>query len=579
MPKINKKGKIILSVIAFLLVTPLTIFYVLDGAGVFDTRSRAGEENVLPEKFKPADLNADNKISIADFSIWLSNFRQFKVNPTAFSDMSDLNDDGAIAIADFVIWLGLWREYKALNTPVVPPVTPPVADLTTLGTGADGDITVNSDVNISTSSMAIGRSCADAKAYSVVRFDSNTVAVVNEGVDAACIKAGDEVLVIGLSGTGTNVETVGNYENFIVSSVAGDKVTFTTAKTKSFGSKIVLQRVPQYRDVNIVAGKTLSSSSWDGTTGGVIFFRATGTVNVEGIISVNGTGYRGGAAGILLNYKGGEGGEAFCGPVSVAGGQGGSGVAANVAGSAGTCGGGGGSGADDDTVAAGGLGSAVLGGAGGGGGSTEDATNAAYNHGGGGGGGGYGTFGYLGEAVDGNCDGKNGGTNLSGNGGKSRASSTSVHSGGGGGGGGTYGDVNLGRLFFGAGGGGGGKGEYYGTPGAGGNGGGVIYIAANTITVTGVISSNGANGVNGTGAKYDNSGGGGGGAGGSIKLVGNILNVGVGKTTANGGLGGAAGELTGGTNKGGDGGSGRIRIEYVTTFTGSTNPVSSNAKI
>jgi hypothetical protein len=573
--RINQKAKLFLAVVVFLLLAPLTIYYVVDG--VFDLRSRAGDPDVLPEEFKIADLNADNKITIADFSIWLSNFRQFKLNPAAFNAMSDLDKNAAITISDFAIWLDLWRKYKVYNFGGDGGVTPPIiVESPLFGTGTDGSVSVSADTNINTSTISSTRSCADAKSYNVVKFDSDTVVQVNEGVSEACIKTGDEVLVLGLAGTETNVETVGNYETFIVASVAGDKITFATAKTKAFGNKAIVQRVPQYENVSIAAGKSLYPSAWDGTSGGVVFFRATGRVSVEGTIHADGMGYRGGAASLNngQNSKPGEGAI----PSSGTNGQGG---AIGQNGFAGTFSGGGGAGTSMKT---GGVASTLLGstGGGGGGGASSGSGNDFGGFAGGGGGGGNGTGGIGGKSAEyGTSTVGATGTDMAGAGGKAARGSKTVtatgstvykkQAGGGGGGGATIGTANLLKLTFGGGGGGGGCGtgvekqNRQGTSGT--NGGGIIYIAANEITVTGVISARGLDPVV---PSYRAGGQGGGGAGGSIKLIGNILNLGTNKILATGGAN---------TTTGGTGGMGRIGIQYMSTFTGSTNPVSANSKI
>ena len=119
-------------------------------------------------------------------------------------------------------------------------------------------------------------------------------------------------------------------------------------------------------------------------------------------------------------------------------------------------------------------------------------------------------------------------------------------------------------------------------------GGGIVYIAASIINVNNKILSNGGSSLNpkvgpskqdgddGKTFPYRGSGGsGGGGAGGSILLIGNNLSLGESKVTATGGVAASPANVF----KGGDGGFGRIRIEYVTGFSGVTSPTSSNAKI
>ena len=124
---------------------------------------------------------------------------------------------------------------------------------------------------------------------------------------------------------------------------------------------------------------------------------------------------------------------------------------------------------------------------------------------------------------------------------------------------------DLSVMFFG-GGGGGGITDNTGTVGGGGSGGGIIYIAGNSITVssTGLITANGGKGGDG------NYGQGGGGAGGSIVIKSNSIAL---NTNLVDSIGGAKGNYSQNPSEGGGvGGTGRIHIEYGTSFSGSTNP-------
>jgi hypothetical protein len=58
----------------------------------------------------------------------------------------------------------------------------------------------------------------------------------------------------------------------------------------------MLQRIPQYKDLTVNSGSTVTINAWDGKTGGVLFFRVSGTLTLNGTLSVDGKGYRGGAA-------------------------------------------------------------------------------------------------------------------------------------------------------------------------------------------------------------------------------------------------------------------------------------------
>lgn len=433
------------------------------------------------------------------------------------------------------------------------------------GTGADGAITVSSSTNINTTTLISGRSasCGDAPNYSVTALTSTT-ATVTPAPDTVngCLVTGDEVLLINLQGTNTLYGNVGNWETLRVSSISGSTITFSTAKSKFYGNGtnsddtnigttqgtnqlVMLQRVPNYTNVTVNSSINFTPSAFSSPRGGVMFFRATGTVTVgsSGTINTNASGYGGAGAQ-------NSGGDSFCGIGGTVGaiGAGGGGGATNAAGGNGVCGGGGGGGNGSKP---GGNGSINLGGAGGGGGSSTAAAGA------GGGGAGYGTAGKGGQGATGAAagNGVDGGTNNSGNGGNGTSANSA-----GGGGGGTYGSSTLTTLMFGS--GGGASGQNSGL--TGGTGGGIVYISGNTITVSGGIQSKGGNGsAAGTG--------GGGGAGGSIRLEGATLTLGTSLVTAAGGSGGV------GTNtSGGDGGSGIVVTNYSTSISGSATPTASS---
>lgn len=286
---------------------------------------------------------------------------------------------------------------------------------------------------------------------------------------------------------------------------------------------------------------TVSAYSSTSGTGGLLFFRALGTVNVNsaGTISAKGKGYTG---GIQTQGNGGAGGETYNG-------SGGGGVRSG-AGASGQ-GGGGGTGSNNSG------GTGTIGGGGGGGGNG----NACSGDGGGGAGGGYAT---VGSAGGGSGNGATAGTNGSGATGGNGGSGPSNDCGAsGGGGGGTYGTASLTPLFMGSGGGGAGG---SGTAGAGGNGGGIVSVVAKTITIaSGSITSDGGNGVDG----YALKGGGGGGAGGSIRLLANTLSLGSSNVTAAGGTGGTHVSFA---SDGGAGGTGRIGLYSPASISGTTSP-------
>ena len=138
--------------------------------------------------------------------------------------------------------------------------------------------------------------------------------------------------------------------------------------------------------------------------------------------------------------------------------------------------------------------------------------------------------------------------------------------------GGTVGNTALTSLNFGgAGAGAATSGNVTGSS-TGGNGGGIVLLIGPEIIINGTTGSITANGGTGSGI-LDETGTvrnttSGAGAGGSILLKGRSINIGTNRMTALGGTAVAPGGLE--PFKGGDGGTGRIHIDYSGTLTGSS---------
>ena len=295
------------------------------------------------------------------------------------------------------------------------------------------------------------------------------------------------------------------------------------------GAQVVV--VPQYTNVTVSAGGTLTAPAWDGMQGGILVFQASGAVNLDGTLSMVGKGFRGagtsgvcfpGAPGCLLNH--GRYGESEAGPSSFS--------AMNNNGKGANSGGGGGGGTRGEDCAAGGGGS-------------------------------YGSVGAAG------ADGSLGTCTMN-----------NLHGGGLPGAGLGQGDLTQ-SIFLGPAGGEGGPDESGAYPGPGGNGGGIVALYAGTFTVnptSGVLDAGGAPGGSGVatgpcGGTGSGMGNGGGGAGGGIRiLTAGTTALGAGRISALGGAGGAGGTCGAGF-AGGSGGQGRIQVRTAAPFTGNTNPL------
>lgn len=96
--------------------------------------------------------------------------------------------------------------------------------------------TIASDIDFSKSSITPGRTCtSEAPAFSVALLSASQ-ATLTTAPEADCLSLGDEVLLINLQGATGATANVGNWELLTVRSVQGATVTFGTAKTRNYGS-------------------------------------------------------------------------------------------------------------------------------------------------------------------------------------------------------------------------------------------------------------------------------------------------------------------------------------------------------
>lgn len=371
------------------------------------------------------------------------------------------------------------------------------------GDGRDGDITVNSSVVFDASRTALSSSV-------------NVSALDISLASANGFSQGDEVLIIQIQGAGA-----GNYDFRRIAVVSGNQLTLNQGLSHAYtNNNTQIVRVPNYHNVIVTASGRWVAPAWDGRTGGVLVFRSSGILSVDGVISSNG-----GNGGVSVYYgsapgNGGSGGG-FRGGASHSDGNGGDGGAAY----------------------------------------TGEGSPGLYGHapnpnGQGGGGGQLDNIGSNGNASGGG----GGHANSGGNGVKTNSAHAGL-------GGGPAGNETLSTLFLGGGGGGGYK-DTSSNSGGGGGGGGIILVMARDLQLStvGTISSNG--GVGGNGADEAD---GGGGAGGTILLKSGSSVINVNRVTA---LGGPS------NGYGGTGSYGRIRLEYCEVpppF--STNPPASTQKL
>ncbi len=206
----------------------------------------------------------------------------------------------ALAAAPAQLFTNAWASYDAgaswRSVPVIVQ-TPPVG----YGTGRDGSPSI-------TGSFTIDNARTKLTAAAAPGANSVQVAAI------ANFAQGQLVLVVQVQGG-----MPGTWEvHRLSASPAGTSLAFAEPLRNAFAAGAVVLRVPEYTDVTVPVAATLTASPWDGSTGGIVAFAASGTVTVYGTISASGIGFRGGIAGpSTLDYAFNQAGEGQSGPGTI----------------------------------------------------------------------------------------------------------------------------------------------------------------------------------------------------------------------------------------------------------------------
>ncbi|MES2760756.1 MAG: T9SS type B sorting domain-containing protein [Bacteroidota bacterium] len=141
---------------------------------------------------------------------------------------------------------------------------------------------------------------------------NNYVSVTSVGTQTVLVSntvgftVGDRVLLIQMKGANIqqsnspaygsiiNINDCGNYELKTIASISTNTITFTTPLFKSYTTTGLVQlvKVPVYNNATVTA--LLTCSPWNGATGGILAFECTGTLNLFANIDASGKGFRGG---------------------------------------------------------------------------------------------------------------------------------------------------------------------------------------------------------------------------------------------------------------------------------------------
>ncbi|HYH94427.1 MAG TPA: hemagglutinin, partial [Hyalangium sp.] len=94
--------------------------------------------------------------------------------------------------------------------------------------------------------------------------------------------------------------TPGRFEYGRVEAVSPGGLRLTAPLMNGYPASVAqVVSVPEYTDVQVLAGASLRAAPWDGRVGGILALLATGTLNNSGLVSVDGAGFRG---GVFLNH-------------------------------------------------------------------------------------------------------------------------------------------------------------------------------------------------------------------------------------------------------------------------------------
>jgi uncharacterized protein (TIGR03382 family) len=371
-----------------------------------------------------------------------------------------------------------------------------------LGTGRDGSLQVTTAGRVINTATALTAAApAGATTLSVQRVSglaTGGLVLVHQsiGLPASTQSGGTQPVTPG---------AVGRWELARVAGLSDGTVQLTAPLASGYtvpGAQVV--SVPEYTAVSVLQGASLVAPSWDGGSGGILAFLATGTVTNQGTVSASGAGFRGGR--FVDQPANRHGCDALA--LDLAYEQGGT--------------------LKGEALAVNRFGTAT------GRGNLANGGGGGHCHNAGGGGGGHGGTG--------------------GRGGRSAETDSQRDVGGQGGARVTYPLLELDRFVFG---GGGGAGEGNNNAGSsGGAGGGAVVIRANALAGSGQYSADGATPP----PTPADDGAGGGGAGGAIllRVAGTLA---CGGANARGGAGGSVTEVNFPLGPGGGGGGGYVLLQ------------------
>ena len=120
----------------------------------------------------------------------------------------------------------------------------------------------------------------------------------------AVFRAGKPCLIHQTQGTGA-----GTWERNVIQGYTAGTITLQNPLNATYGTGAQVIQLKQYGNVTVNSGITWTAKAWNGTTGGILVFLASGTVTGTERMTAYGCGFRGGAGATSQNTVGycGEG--------------------------------------------------------------------------------------------------------------------------------------------------------------------------------------------------------------------------------------------------------------------------------
>ncbi len=172
-----------------------------------------------------------------------------------------------------------------------------VGESVNVGSGNDGNFTVPSG------QTTVFGSSIGAVSTSLISPAQTNITQINVGSTSG-FQPGDEVMLYVYQADDAT-GAAGQYEFFHVTGISGGNLmTLDSMPTNAFDTTqeiVVVQRVPNFSNVTI--NGTLAATNFNGTSGGLIVFRAENTLTIAGTVTASGEGFAGGG--------GNESGQSF----------------------------------------------------------------------------------------------------------------------------------------------------------------------------------------------------------------------------------------------------------------------------